>query len=153
MLRKLAAIPHMQLHTEVKKYKSSNTHAHIHNMSMVEPTSNTTGYPQGLSADGHKIDIIARDPNDASCVTFCIHGEDHTLGNALRYIIMKNPDVEFCGYTIPHPSEFKLHLRIQTNGNISAPDALDKGLLDLVDLCNVVKAKFSTETGVTLPEN
>jgi len=62
-------------------------------------------------------------------VTFQIHDEDHTLGNALRYIIMKkfvypvvgvdvngSPDVEFCGYSIPHPSEPKLNLRIQTYG-------------------------------------
>lgn len=42
--------------------------------------------------------------------------EGHTLGNALRYIIMKNPDVEFCAYAIPHPSEDKMNLRIQTYG-------------------------------------
>ena len=28
-------------------------------------------------------------------------GEDHTLGNALRYMLMKDPDVEFAGYTAP----------------------------------------------------
>lgn len=27
-----------------------------------------------------------------------------------------SPDVEFCGYSIPHPSEAVLHLRIQTWG-------------------------------------
>jgi hypothetical protein len=27
-----------------------------------------------------------------------------------------SPDVEFCGYTIPHPSETKMHVRIQTWG-------------------------------------
>lgn len=27
-----------------------------------------------------------------------------------------SPDVEFCGYTMPHPSEPKMHLRIQTWG-------------------------------------
>jgi hypothetical protein len=27
-----------------------------------------------------------------------------------------SPDVEFCGYSIPHPSEAKLNLRIQTYG-------------------------------------
>lgn len=110
---------------------------------MIEPTSNTTGFPHGLGPEGQKIEIIARDPNDDSCITFCIHGEDHTIGNSLRYIIMKNPSVEFCGYTIPHPSEFKLHLRIQTDGTVSAAEVLDKGLNDLIDLCNVVKEKFN----------
>lgn len=28
----------------------------------------------------------------------------------------KSPSVEFCGYTIPHPSEAKMNLRIQTYG-------------------------------------
>lgn len=26
---------------------------------------------------------------DKSCVTFVLHNEDHTFGNALRYMIMK----------------------------------------------------------------
>ena len=27
-----------------------------------------------------------------------------------------SPDVEFCGYSAPHPSEAKIHLRIQMYG-------------------------------------
>lgn len=27
-----------------------------------------------------------------------------------------SPDVEFCAYTIPHPSESKMNVRIQTYG-------------------------------------
>ena len=71
-----------------------------------------------------------------SAASFQIENEDHTLGNALRYIIMKklvfltnssarvltcisSPEVEFCGYTIPHPSEPKMNIRIQTYGNIA----------------------------------
>lgn len=35
-----------------------------------------------------------------------IGNEDHTLMNILRYSINKKcEDVEYCGYTIPHPSE------------------------------------------------
>ncbi|KAF1983456.1 DNA-directed RNA polymerase I and III 14 KDA polypeptide [Aulographum hederae CBS 113979] len=69
--------------------------------------------------------------------------EDHTLGNALRYVIAKNPDVEFCGYSIPHPSEAKMHLRIQTFDDVNVQDVLDKGLKDLMDLCDVVVEKFT----------
>ncbi|KAF5093073.1 hypothetical protein D0Z00_004257 [Geotrichum galactomycetum] len=71
-----------------------------------------------------------------------IKNEDHTLGNPLRYIIMKNPDVEFCGYSIPHPSEAKMNVRIQTYGETTAFQALQKGLRDLVDLCNHTEALF-----------
>ncbi|KAI0426381.1 DNA-directed RNA polymerase [Xylaria sp. FL1042] len=68
--------------------------------------------------------------------------EGHTLGNALRFIIMKNPDVEFCAYTIPHPSEEKMNLRIQTYDTTTATAALEKGLQDLEDLCDVVSEEF-----------
>ncbi|KAI1085869.1 RBP11-like subunits of RNA polymerase [Whalleya microplaca] len=71
--------------------------------------------------------------------------EGHTLGNALRYIIMKNPDVEFCAYAIPHPSEDKMNLRIQTYDTTTAAAALAKGLQDLEDLCDVVSEEFWTE--------
>jgi DNA-directed RNA polymerase I and III subunit RPAC2 len=67
--------------------------------------------------------------------------EGHTLGNALRYIVMKNPDVEMCAYTIPHPSEAKMHVRIQTHEK-PAVDALQKGLRDIQDLCDVVAEEF-----------
>ncbi|KPM36831.1 hypothetical protein AK830_g9739 [Neonectria ditissima] len=70
--------------------------------------------------------------------------EDHTLGNALRYIIMKNPDVEFCAYSIPHPSEPKMNIRIQTYKG-TAFDALKKGLGDLQEVCDVVADEFWTK--------
>lgn len=71
--------------------------------------------------------------------------EGHTLGNALRYIIMKNPEVEFCAYAIPHPSEAKMNLRVQTYDTMKAVDALLKGLRDLEDLCDVVADEFWTK--------
>jgi len=73
--------------------------------------------------------------------SFQFKEEDHTLGNALRYIIMKNPDVEFCGYSIPHPSEELMNIRIQTYQG-TAVEALLKGLDDLIDLCDIVSEKF-----------
>ncbi|KAI1777939.1 DNA-directed RNA polymerase [Hypoxylon cercidicola] len=65
--------------------------------------------------------------------------EGHTLGNALR------PDVEFCAYAIPHPSEDKMNLRIQTYDTTTAAAALAKGLQDLEDLCDVVADEFWTK--------
>ncbi|KAI9782008.1 MAG: RNA polymerase subunit AC19 [Peltula sp. TS41687] len=78
-----------------------------------------------------------------TAASFEIEGEDHTLGNALRWMIMKNPNVEFSGYSIPHPSEAKMNIRIQTyDGGMSAVEALEKSLDDLMDLCDVVLDKF-----------
>ncbi|KAK1245242.1 hypothetical protein MKX08_004871 [Trichoderma sp. CBMAI-0020] len=79
-----------------------------------------------------------------TAASFEFTDEGHTLGNALRYIIMKNPDVEFCAYSIPHPSEPKMNIRIQTYDG-TAVNALKKGLSDLQDVCDVVAEKFWTE--------
>ncbi|AEO58059.1 hypothetical protein MYCTH_2036258, partial [Thermothelomyces thermophilus ATCC 42464] len=77
-----------------------------------------------------------------TAASFEFLNEGHTLGNALRYIIMKNPDVEFCAYAIPHPSEAKMNVRIQTFEGTTAIEALQKGLRDLQELCDIVTDKF-----------
>lgn len=73
-----------------------------------------------------------------TAASFQFDNEGHTFGNALRFAIMKkwdssltaqngradlvdSPNVEFCGYTIPHPSEMKMNLRIQTYGMFVCP--------------------------------
>lgn len=93
--------------------------------------------------DPEKIRLLPGSSEDGTASSFQVLDEDHTLGNALRYIIMKNPEVEFCGYSIPHPSENKLNIRIQTYGNISAVEALHQGLDNLAELCTSIEDKFS----------
>ena len=90
----------------------------------------------------NKIEIISEGSIDDYTKTFTLNDEDHTLANALRYLIMKNPDIIFCGYTIPHPSENKVNLRIQTNKQVTALEALEKGLNDLQQVCAHVKETF-----------
>jgi DNA-directed RNA polymerases I and III subunit RPAC2 len=95
----------------------------------------------------NKLEIVCDSSNgnnldDEHSRTFQINDEDHTLANALRYMIMKNPQVLFCGYTIPHPSETKVNMRIQTNKQITALDALAKGLIDLNQMCAHVLTTF-----------
>ncbi|CZR39794.1 putative DNA-directed RNA polymerase I/III chain AC19 [Fusarium proliferatum ET1] len=95
-----------------------------------------------------------------TAASFEFTDEGHTLGNALRYIIMKkfvfpsiyfeaqltygSPDVEFCAYSIPHPSEPKMNIRIQTYSG-TAVDALKKGLVDIQEVCDVVADEFWTK--------
>ena len=82
------------------------------------------------------------DADDETCRTFIFKGETHTLGNALRSVILQNPEVLFCGYSMPHPAEDQMYLRIQTVEGITAQDALRKGLKDLREVCKVTKEKF-----------
>ena len=87
----------------------------------------------------------------AANLSFIIRDEDHTLGNSLRYVIMKNPAVDFCGYTIPHPSESKINFRIQSKVNadgtaVPAIDIFRKGLEDLKQMCSIVLEKYQQTT-------
>ena len=53
---------------------------------------------------------------DQASATFTFHHEDHTMGNTLRYVLNKDPEVSFVGYSVPHPSEPVMNLRLQTVG-------------------------------------
>ncbi|CAL1614086.1 unnamed protein product [Knipowitschia caucasica] len=98
-----------------------------------------------MAAENEKkpvLEMVQADGGDDGCVTFVMHEEDHTLGNSLRYMIMKNPDVDFCGYTITHPSETKINFRIQTRGNVSASETFRQGLTELTEACQHVLNTF-----------
>ena len=58
--------------------------------------------------------------------TFAIAGEDHTLGNALVGALNAQPQVAFAGYTVPHPADDVVHVRVQTTreGGRTAAEAL-----------------------------
>ncbi|XP_071124479.1 DNA-directed RNA polymerases I and III subunit RPAC2-like [Mytilus galloprovincialis] len=95
-----------------------------------------------VEVGSHRLEVIETPgEEDETCKTFVFHNEDHTLGNSLRYIIMKNPDVKFCGYSVPHPSELKINFRVQTYGK-PAVDILKKGLKDLNGACEHVLRTF-----------
>ena len=62
---------------------------------------------------------------DPSSATFTLHHEDHTIGNTMRYILNKTPEVSFCGYSVPHPAEPRMNLRLQTIGPPATEVLLD----------------------------
>lgn len=55
-----------------------------------------------------------------SCRTFMFKGETHTLGNALKNVILRNPQVIFCGYSMPHPAEDQVRTQGLDTLNIQA---------------------------------
>jgi len=81
------------------------------------------------------------DGDTSSSKTFILEKEDHTLGNALRYAIMRQPETTFSGYTIPHPSEYRVYLRVQTTG-ADAKDTLCKGASDLREVAGLIESQF-----------
>ncbi|KAK3782680.1 hypothetical protein RRG08_037683 [Elysia crispata] len=89
--------------------------------------------------------VEMKSENEESFQTFILHDEDHTLGNALKFILNKNPDVSFVGYSITHPSENKINLRIQTTGK-PAVDVLKQGFKDLKQMCAHMLTTFDSST-------
>lgn len=74
--------------------------------------------------------------------TFCIGNEDHTMGNAVRHVLMQNRDVQFAGYSVPHPSEPVVQIRVQTASTTTAAAALKQACQTVYDQCDVVLDKL-----------
>jgi DNA-directed RNA polymerases I and III subunit RPAC2 len=75
--------------------------------------------------------------------TFCLGDEDHTLGNAVRHVLLRDSakhSVTFAGYSVPHPSEPVVHVRVQTSQKSSVPAiaALQAACQTLSDQCDIV---------------
>mmetsp|Transcript_51128 Transcript_51128/g.95788 ORF Transcript_51128/g.95788 Transcript_51128/m.95788 type:complete len:102 (+) Transcript_51128:90-395(+) len=83
---------------------------------------------------------MARDVamEDSTNVTYQFTGEDHTLGNSLRYMLMKDPDVEFAGYTVPHPSEPQMNVRVQTHPGTATDTTVERALDNISAVCDHV---------------
>ncbi|KAI0735821.1 RBP11-like subunits of RNA polymerase [Earliella scabrosa] len=90
-----------------------------------------------------KIRILKGAEPDLSAATYQIHDESHTIGNALRWMLMKNPKVEFCGYSVPHPSENHINMRIQMLDGLSSLTALLEALKNLDDLCVTIDEAYN----------
>ncbi|XP_004927970.1 probable DNA-directed RNA polymerases I and III subunit RPAC2 [Bombyx mandarina] len=84
------------------------------------------------------------DDSGPTCRTYVFRNESHTLGNSLKCIINKYDDVEFCGYTVPHPAESKMHFRIQAR-ETPALEVLKRGLKDLEMVCDHTINLFDKE--------
>jgi DNA-directed RNA polymerase I and III subunit RPAC2 len=75
--------------------------------------------------------------------SYSLLDEDHTLGNALRHVMMQDPNTEFCGYTIPHPSEPILHIRLQTNDTTTSDKTLVAGAKTLKNMCDHILTEYN----------
>ena len=73
--------------------------------------------------------------SDTSC-TFVLNNEDHTLGNAVRFVCMRDNRTSFCGYSMPHPSEPIVNLRLQTTGGATATEVFKDSLATLAGMCD-----------------
>ena len=70
------------------------------------------GGEQAQATTSYKPLSIQKQDSDPTNATYSFYNEDHTLGNVLRNVLIKNKSVEFCAYSVPHPSEPLMNLRI-----------------------------------------
>ena len=74
--------------------------------------------------------ISDKEESDYNC-TYSFKNEDHKLGNIFGYILMKDHNATFCGYSNPHPGEDIINYRLQTkstNTNEVVSKATDKAI-------------------------
>ena len=81
--------------------------------------------------DGKEKVECSLDERTLHTATFTILLEDHTLGNIVKMMLLRNPKVRFAAYRKPHPLENKIEIRIQTNGEITPTNALNEALVNL----------------------
>ncbi|KAK7849712.1 uncharacterized protein LOC112012125 [Quercus suber] len=76
---------------------------------------------------------------DNNNATFSLTDEDHTLANAVRFSLNQDPRVSFSGYSIPHPSDNRVNIRVQTTG-APAREVLKDACQDLMMMCQHVRS-------------
>ncbi|PSS09449.1 DNA-directed RNA polymerases I and III subunit like [Actinidia chinensis var. chinensis] len=78
---------------------------------------------------------------DQTASTFSLADEDHTLANSVRFALNQDPRVTFCGYSIPHPSDARVNIRVQTTGD-PASEVLKDACQDLMLMSQHVRSTF-----------
>lgn len=56
--------------------------------------------------------------------------------------LLRNPQVLFAGYKVPHPLEHKFVLRIQTTPDYTPQEALTMAIQDLLAEVNIIETRF-----------
>ncbi|GAA0171308.1 DNA-directed RNA polymerase [Lithospermum erythrorhizon] len=78
---------------------------------------------------------------DPTQATFSFTDEDHTLANSLRFVLNKDPRVTSSGYSIPHPSEARVNIQLQTTGD-SPSEVLKDSCQNLMLMCQHIRSTF-----------
>lgn len=87
----------------------------------------------------------AKAKGDKNTVTFVLEDEDHTFGAVIVDVLNSSPEVLFAGYTVPHPSERKVHVCVQTADTTTPAAAFKDAARRLAELCKSTKAHFKTK--------
>uniref|UniRef100_A0A7M4FUG1 DNA-directed RNA polymerase RBP11-like dimerisation domain-containing protein n=1 Tax=Crocodylus porosus TaxID=8502 RepID=A0A7M4FUG1_CROPO len=92
-------------------------------------------------AEGSLI-TINKDTKVPNACLFTINKEDHTLGNIIKSQLLKDPQVLFAGYKVPHPLEHKIIIRVQTTPDYSPQEAFTNAITDLISELSLLEERF-----------
>ena len=88
--------------------------------------------------------VVIKDSKIQNAGTFYFTKEDHTLGNALRMSLLRDKDVRFAGYRMPHPLQTVLEVKVQTNGEATPIQAVISSLQALENEFAVLENRFAS---------
>ncbi|MCI4394549.1 hypothetical protein PGIGA_G00170060, partial [Pangasianodon gigas] len=95
-----------------------------------------------LLFEGEKKITITKDTKVPNACLFTLNKEDHTLGNIIRSQLLKDPQVLFAGYKVPHPLEHKIVIRVQTTPDYSPQEAFTNAITDLISELSLLEERF-----------
>uniref|UniRef100_A0A8C1CB52 Polymerase (RNA) II (DNA directed) polypeptide J n=1 Tax=Cyprinus carpio TaxID=7962 RepID=A0A8C1CB52_CYPCA len=95
-----------------------------------------------LLFEGEKKITIVKDTKVPNACLFTLNKEDHTLGNIIRSQLLKDPQVLFAGYKVPHPLEHKIVIRVQTTPDYSPQEAFTNAITDLISELSLLEERF-----------
>ena len=88
-------------------------------------------------------DVQVFGSDNGQYATYRIKSEDHTLGNALRWVLSSNRKVDLAAYTIPHPHTDAMNLRIQAKTGHDASELLIQGCDTLGKICKHMEKEYA----------
>jgi DNA-directed RNA polymerase II subunit RPB11 len=75
--------------------------------------------------------------------TFTLQKEDHTMGNLIRLQLLRDDQVRFAGYRVPHPLILQADIRVETmDSKITPVNVFDAALEDLRTEVDRLKNQF-----------
>eukprot|EP00927_Polykrikos_kofoidii_P062327 TRINITY_DN57133_c0_g1_i1.p2 TRINITY_DN57133_c0_g1~~TRINITY_DN57133_c0_g1_i1.p2 ORF type:complete len:201 (+),score=46.07 TRINITY_DN57133_c0_g1_i1:153-755(+) len=87
---------------------------------------------RALDKFGNKKRIhVKQDEKVPDCTLFTVWLEDHTIGNLLRMELLRNDNVIFAGYKVPHPLDHMIEMRVQTLPRSSPELAMRRAIANL----------------------
>ena len=84
---------------------------------------------------------------------FTIYLEDHTFGNVVKMMLLRNPKVRFVAFRKPHPLENKIEIKIQTNGDLTPLAAFKEALTNLIADVEDCSRQFQKEYDFLMDES